>query len=202
MIKQARHLTLLAAALGLAGVALTACGPMEPGAAAVVGGTRITEEQVAADVAQILQAQDRPADTADADLTSTTVSRLVTMELVRQAAAQAGITITQGDIDTMLAAYLQQAGSQEKLDQIFIGQNIAPSQITDIVVLNLRAQALGQALLPDGDAQAQGAEVFAQIGAFSTEIGTTVSPRYGSWDPANLDIGPVLDPLAVAPAAG
>lgn len=192
---------LLAAALALPVLALTACNPMEPGAAATVGGTRITEAELANQVEAILKAQGRPADAADADLTTSTLSRMVTVELVEQASAQAGISITQGEIDTALAGYVAQAGSQQEVEKIFIDGGIAPTQIESIIVLNLRAQALGQVLLPDAEPQAQGAELVRQLGQFSIEQGTTISPRYGSWNPVALQVGPLESPLAVPPAS-
>jgi NTP pyrophosphatase (non-canonical NTP hydrolase) len=106
---------------------------MEPGAAATVGGTRITEAELANQVEAILKAQGRPADAADADLTTSTLSRMVTVELVEQASAQAGISITQGEIDTALAGYVAQAGQQE-VEKIFIDGGIAPTQIESIIV--------------------------------------------------------------------
>lgn len=193
-------LATLAAAVSL--LALTACNPMEPGAAAIVGTTRISEQQLANEVEAILQAQGQPTDRADASLTSTTLGRMVTVELVRQLAAKAGVSISQGDIDTTIAGYVEQSGGEQQFRDLFIQQGIAPSQITDIVVLNLRAQALGRVLLPNAEPQAQGAELVRQLGQFSIEEGTTISPRYGTWDPVSLQIGPLTDPLAVAPAAG
>jgi SurA N-terminal domain len=193
-------LATLAAAVSL--LALTACNPMEPGAAAIVGTTRISEQQLAQEVEAILQAQGQPTDRADASLTSTTLGRMVIIELVRQAAAKAGVAITQGDIDTTFDAYLKETGGQQQVEQVFVQQNIAPSQIEDIIVLNLQAQALGRILLPNGDAQAQGQELARQLGTFSVEQGTTISPRYGAWEPDTLKIGPLTDPLAVAPSAG
>jgi len=174
---------------------------MEPGAAATVGGTRITEAELANQVEAILKAQGRPLDAADADLTTSTLSRMVTVELVEQASAQAGISITQGEIDTALAGYVAQAGSQQEVEKIFIDGGIAPAQIESIIVLNLRAQALGQVLLPDAEPQAQGAELVRQLGQFSIEQGTTISPRYGSWNPVALQVGPLESPLAVPPAS-
>lgn len=193
-------LATLAAAVSL--LALTACNPMEPGAAAIVGPTRISEQQLADEVEAILQAQGQPTDQANAGLTSAVLGRLVVIELVRQAAAKAGVSITQGDIDTTVDAYVKEAGGEQQFQQLFVQQNIAPSQITSIIVLNLQAQALGRVLLPNGDPQAQGAQLRSTLGAFSVEQGTTISPRYGTWEPDGLAIGPLMDPLAVAPAAG
>jgi hypothetical protein len=199
-MKSVRRVGLLAAALALPVLALTACNPMEPGAAAVVGDTRITEQELAQQVEAILQAQGRPVDASDADLTVSTLSRMVTTELVEQAAAQAGVSITRGQIDSALGDYLAQAGSQAEVDRIFIEGGIAPSQIEAIVLLNLRAQALGQMLLPDAEPRAQGAALLRELGQFSIEQGTVVSPRYGAWNPVALQVGPQEDPLAVPPA--
>ncbi len=201
MITSIRRVGLLAAALAIPVLALTGCNPKEPGAAALVGNTRITEAELASAVEAVLRAQDRPVDAADSELTVTTLSRMVIVELVEQASAEAGIAITRGEIDSALADYVAQAGGQQEVEQIFIDQGIAPSQIESIVVLNLRAQALGRVLLPNADPQAQGAELARNLGQFSIEQGTTVSPRYGTWNPVALQVGPLESPLAVPPAA-
>ena len=80
--------------------------------------------------------------------------------------------------------------------------NVAPSQLESIIRLQLQAQDLGIALNPSGSAEEQGRAVFEAAGALSEELQTTVSPRYGTWDPATLALGPTPDDLSAPPALG
>ena len=87
------------------------------------------------------------------------------------------------------------------MQEIFLQQGIAPSQVADVVVLNLQVAALSEALVPGGDQQAQGTALVQALSVLSQVLDTRVSPRYGTWDPASLAVGTVPDDLSV-PAAG
>ena len=190
----------LAAVVAVATIALAACGTPTPGAAAVVGDSRISEADLTTQVQAVLAAQGKALDSTDPELTSSTLDRLVKAELVDLLAHEAGITITQGQIDAELQAYATQAGGQSEVERIFLEQGIAPSQIPAVVVLNLQANALGAALAPSADQQAQGQALVKAITILSQAIKTEVSPRYGTWDAASLQVGAVPDDLSV-PAA-
>ena len=110
--------------------------------------------------------------------------------------------VTQGQIDEQLAAYDGEAGGRAEVEKIFIEQSIAPGQIEEIVRLNLQAQALGIALMPNGSAEEQGQAVFEAVGAMSDELNTTASPRFGTWDAGTLSIGPSADDLSTPPSLG
>ncbi len=190
----------LAAVVAVATIALAACGTPTPGAAAVVGDSRVSEADLTTQVQAVLAAQGKALDSTDPELTSSTLDRLVKAELVDLLAHEAGITITQGQIDAELQAYATQAGGQSEVERIFLEQGIAPSQIPAVVVLNLQANALGAALAPSADQQAQGQALVQAITILSQAIKTEVSPRYGTWDAASLQVGAVPDDLSV-PAA-
>jgi hypothetical protein len=59
---------------------------------------------------------------------------------------------------------------------------------------------MGVVLDPEGDPQTQNSAVFEYVVALSEELDVTVSPRFGTWDPAQLSLGPVPDDLST-PAA-
>ena len=61
--------------------------------------------------------------------------------------------------------------------------------------------ALGNKLAPGGDATAIDAAVTGYKAKLAKELGVSVSPRYGAWDPKTLQISGNLDDLSV-PAAG
>ncbi|MEI7631678.1 MAG: SurA N-terminal domain-containing protein [Actinomycetes bacterium] len=184
----------------VAGLTLTGCGAATAGAAAVVGDTRISEQTLTSNVQEVLVAQQKSPNTSDAALISAVLNRLVTSELVNVLAAQKGITVTQGAIDSTLQGYVQQAGSEAEVQNLLLQRNVAPSQIEAFVRTNVLAQMLGQALAPSADIQGQSDAVVAAIVETSMVVGTEVSPRFGTWDATKLAIGPVPSDLSALPA--
>ena len=184
----------------VAGLTLTGCGAATPGAAAVVGDTRISEQTLTSNVQEVLVAQQKSPNTSDAALVSEVLNRLVTSELVDILAAEKGITVTQGAIDSTLQGYVQQAGGEAQVQDILLQRNVAPTQIESFVRTNVLAQMLGQALAPTADIQGQSDAVVAAIIETSMVVGTEVSPRYGTWEATKLVIGPVPSDLSALPA--
>lgn len=177
------------------------CGSsVQAGAAAVLGESQVTTTQVADQVAEVHRLTGVPVDQPDADLTRSTVERLVTVDLVEQAAAQAGATVSQGALDSALAAYAEQLGGQAEVEKAFLEQGIPPSAIEDTARLSLLAAALGEALVPDGDAEAQSQAAYEAVVALSDELDVTVSARFGTWDAEQLAVGPVPTDLAAPPS--
>ena len=194
------HLPKLAAVVAFVTLAIAGCTSATPGAAAVLGDTRISETALTAQVQAVLSAQGKGLDTADAALTTQTLDRMVKSELVDMLATQAGIEITQGEIDAQMREYDTQAGSRAEVEKIFLEQGIAPSQISGIIALNLQANAIGLQLAPNADTEAQGRAVVKAISVLSELLETEVSPRYGTWDAATLQVGPAPDDLSSPPA--
>jgi hypothetical protein len=194
------HLPRLAAVVALVTLAIAGCTSPTPGAAAVLGDTRISETALTTQVQAVLAAQGKGLDTADAALTAQTLDRMVKSELVDMLATSAGIEVTQGQIDTQLTEYDTQEGSRAEVEKIFLEQGIAPSQIPGIIALNLQANAIGLQHAPDADTEVQGQAVVKAIAVLSELLKTEVSPRYGTWDAATLQVGPAPDDLSSPPA--
>jgi hypothetical protein len=188
--------------LGLAGAALTValvssgCASATPGAAAIVGDTRITERQLTSQVEQVLKAQGRPVDSASEALVVTTLDRMITALLVEQIAEEQGITITQGELDATIANYAEASGGRQAFEDALLAQDLAPDDIEELFRVNILAQKMGMILDPGGTPDSQSASIFAAVAAYSEEVGTEVSPRYGSWDPAGLVVGPPPNDLS------
>ncbi len=191
---------IVAAALLGATVVLSACSAQEAGSAATLGDSRITEDQLTTAVQDVLVAQGQPSDTPDAAVTTQTLGRMIVVDLVDTLATREGIQISEGRIDEQIAAYIGQAGDQAAMESTFIQQGVAPSQIESVIRLNLQAQDLGVKLDPSGTAEEQGAAVFAAVTALSDELDVTSSPRYGTWDPTLLQVGPIPDDLSTPPS--
>ncbi len=191
-----------AAAIAATALLLTGCAAQQAGSAATLGDSRISETALTTVVEEILVAKGQPVTAQDETLVTQTLGRMITMELIDRLAVREGVEITQGKIDEVLANYAGQVGGEQAVVDLFIQENVAPSQLESIIRLQLQAQDLGIALNPSGSAEEQGRAVFEAAGALSEELQTTVSPRYGTWDPATLALGPTPDDLSAPPALG
>ncbi len=199
---RSRRAALAAAALVVSVVALTACANQTAGSAATLDDTRITDQALTTQVQDILEAKGQPVTSPDASLVQQTLGRMITREIVDRLAEQEGVVITQGKIDEQIANYQGQLGGQAQLENAFVQENVAPSQIAAFIRLQVQAQELGIALDPTGSAEEQGQAVFEAASQLSQELDTTVSPRYGTWDPTTLSLGPTPNDLSVEPTLG
>lgn len=177
--------------------ALSGCGSASPGAAAVVGDDRISESELTEKVEQVLRAQGRPVDSASEALVVTTLDRMITTSLVEQLAQQQGVEVTQGELDATLANYAEATGGQEAFEELLIQQDLAPESVEDLFRVNILAQKLGMELDPMGSPEAQSSAVLIAVAQFSEEVGTSVSPRYGTWDGATLTVGAIANDLSI-----
>lgn len=193
------------AAAAAAAVLLTGCDPQQAGAAAIVGDVRISESEVNAAASDAMAAankvppgQGQPID--ETVLLKQNTTRLIEAQLIAIAAAQEGVTVTQSEVDKLL----QQASSGS--DQLHFEGNLAvqagvpPSGIDSFARDYLLRTKLGEKLVPGTDTNAQAKAVNAKLAQVAEQVGVTVSPRYGTWDPAQETIvGPPND-LSVTPS--
>lgn len=183
--------------LAAVAVLVSGCGSASPGAAAVVGKDRISERELTEGVEQVLRAQGRPSDSASEALVVTTLNRLITTSLIDQLAEIEGVEVTQGELDATVASYIDATGGREAFEEILIQQDLAPETIDDLFRVNILAQKLGVQLDPMGSPESQSSVVFVEVSELSQEIGTSVSPRYGTWDAAMLSIGALDNDLSI-----
>ncbi len=187
----------LAGAAAIIALVASGCGSAVPGAAAVVGDQRISERELTEQVEQVLRAQGRPVDSASEALVVTTLDRMVTTSLVEQFAAREGVEVTQGELDATLANYAEATGGQEAFEELLLQQDLAPESIEALFRVNILAQKIGMELDPMGSPEAQSSAVLGAVSAFSEEVGTSISPRYGTWDAMSLTIGVADNDLSV-----
>lgn len=194
-----RARAVFAAVVLAATVAVAGCSAQEAGSAATLGDTRITEDELAAEVEGILEAQGLPLDTPDQALVSETLTRMVISELVGILAEREGLEISQGRIDEQFLQYVSQAGDQAAMEALFLQQNVAPASISDVILVNLQIESLGALIAPDAAFDEQGNAVFEAVSALSAELDVQTAPRFGTWDPSTVNIGPVADDLSLPP---
>ena len=200
-MKPVRRLVLAAAAATMSVLALSACGTSPAGDAATMGDTGIPDDWLRDEVEAILVAKGQPVTSPAQGLVQQTLGRMITMYLVNDLAEREGVLVTEGNIDEMMANYDSQVGGRQEVENVFLEQNIAPSQIRAILKLQMQAQNLGIKLDPHGSAEEQGQAVFDEVVQLSDELDTTVSPRYGTWESQSLSIGPVPNDLSSPPVA-
>lgn len=181
----------IAATIGLSG-----CGTPTAGAAAVVGDQRISEATLNSEVQSVLSLQGLPATDSSNELITSTLDQMITTILVNELANREKIEVTQGEIDDLRLQYIAQAGGAEEFEAQISQQGIAIDEVDSIIRLNIQVSQLGEVLSPSPEPDAQSAAVFLAISELSSEIGTEVSPRYGTWDPENLTVGPSANSLS------
>ena len=154
---------------------LSACGstPVRAGAAATVGETRITTDQLSALVTRALadpQAQQQlGADRVAFQRQS--LSRLINHDLLRVAAKREGVSISQGDIDARLADFEQQSGGPQMLIQQAAQNGISEQDLRGFISDLVLSDAVGDELTADIPvSQEQLQQAFAQSAARNDQV--------------------------------
>ncbi|OAH14157.1 SurA N-terminal domain-containing protein [Streptomyces jeddahensis] len=172
---------------------LTGCGnDARPGAAAVVGGDRITVAQLETRVAEVRDAQ-RAASPNDAQyaqaiaatggLTRATLHSLVLDRVVHRAAADAGVTVTRKQVQEARAGLEQQLGGAKQLEADWLQRyNIAPAHIDESIRTEIEAQELAKRLGADMNTPAGQATFWKALSEASKALDIDLNPRYGTWD--------------------
>ncbi|MCL3993927.1 SurA N-terminal domain-containing protein [Streptomyces lavenduligriseus] len=189
MHRRRRTALVLTAAIVAAAPLLTACGSeAHPGAAAVVGGQRITVAQLESRVEEVRRAQRAavPDETqyqqvvsSTSSLTRDTLHNMVLDRVLHRAARDKGVTVTRAETQRMRAGLEQQAGGGKGLETAWLQKyGIAPARLDDNLRLQLEAQKLAAELGTDTSQPA----FWQALSKASTELHVDLNPRYGSWD--------------------
>ncbi|MFI1419439.1 SurA N-terminal domain-containing protein [Streptomyces sp. NPDC020731] len=189
MHRRRRTALFLTAAIAAAAPLLTACGnDAHPGAAAVVGGERITVSQLENRVDEVRAAQ-RAAVPDDAQyqqaiartgsLTRDTLHGMVLDRVLERAARDAGVTVTDREVQRMRSGLEQQAGGAEALEAAWLQQyGIPPQRLEANLRLQVQAQKLAQRLGTDTSRP----EFWQALSEAGEELDVDLNPRYGDWD--------------------
>ncbi|MFR9799172.1 SurA N-terminal domain-containing protein [Streptomyces sp. MS06] len=189
MHRRRRTALLLTAVIASAVPSLTACGnDAHPGAAAVVGGQRITVAQLEGRVNEVRSAQREavpdPAQYArvvsgTGNLTRDTLHTMVLDQVLHRAAQDAGVTVSRSDVEQLRTGLEQRLGGAENLRTAWLQQyNVAPQRLDDNLRLQVEAQKLAGALGTDTSKPA----FWKALSRASEELAVDLNPRYGAWD--------------------
>ncbi|MEW1643333.1 MULTISPECIES: SurA N-terminal domain-containing protein [unclassified Streptomyces] len=189
MPRRRRTALVLTAVIAAAAPALTACGnDAHPGAAAVVGGQRITVAQLQNRVNEVRtaqrasvqnEAQYERAVATTGGLTRETLYGMVFDQVVHRAAQDAGVVVTRKDIQDMRAGLAQQAGGSKALEATWLAQYGVPPQRLDE---NLRLQVEGRKLAAKLGTDTTQPAFWKALSTASKELHVDLNPRYGTWD--------------------
>lgn len=154
MTRRTRRLS-AALAAALTALLLAGCGdePAQAGAAAVVGDERITTSELADVVDRGLESPEAQQQFSGdrAEYQRRVLNRMVRAELLERAAADAGVEVTQGDVDQQLARFAEQAGGREALEEQAAAGGIAPQDLPVFVREVVLELTLGDELTRDLD---------------------------------------------------
>ncbi|MFG2823826.1 SurA N-terminal domain-containing protein [Kitasatospora sp. NPDC048365] len=191
-----------AAGLALAAAALTACGtqPAHQGAAAVVGGQRISIAAVDARVAEVrdgvaaAQGQNGGARNERAGLARKTVSDLVLDRVIAQALTDHGLSVTDTEIADGRSADAKALGGETQLARELLLRQAVPSGGIDAFYRQqLGIQKLAAAQGEDPRTDAGNAAIRKALVAAGTELDIQVNPRYGHWDVQQIGLADTVD---------
>jgi hypothetical protein len=163
---------------------------VDSGQAAVSQDFRVAQSEVADDVSQVLADQGLPPGEPPAGLAGVTAQRLVQTRLIESYAALNGVELTRAQVEQGLVQLATENGGQDALNDLALQSGIPISGLEATVRTNLLVTAIGEKLDPSGDPQAKGEATRVALSEYSDAIDVEVSPRYGTWDDAQLSIIP------------
>ncbi|MFG3169555.1 SurA N-terminal domain-containing protein [Streptomyces sp. NPDC048200] len=193
MHRRRRTALVLSAAIVAAAPLLTGCGSdAHPGAAAVVGGRRITVAQLESRVNEVRSAQ-RAATKDEAQyeqaiaktgtLTRDTLHGMVLDQVLDRAAKNEGVTVTRKDSQQMRSALERQAGGSKALETAWLqNYGVAPKRLDDSLRTEIEAQKLAAALGADMNTTDGKAVFWKAMSTASKQLHVDLNPRYGAWD--------------------
>jgi hypothetical protein len=180
--------------VAVASIAVVLTGCAQVGAAATVGGVRISQATVQGSIDSIL-AERSGVDTTQMQLeTGESLNRTQLRfhlfgTLLREVGAELEITVTKAEIDTQRAAILQQVGGEDQLPIALVGAGIAPQDLDLYIEAITFSDKIGNLIASSGVPEEQiGTEIQRLMTAKAKELGVTVNPRYGAWDPETADV--------------
>lgn len=171
-------------------------GCSQVGAAATVGSTKITQATVQGSIDSILSERAK-VDTSQMQLETGATLNVAQLRfhllgtLLREVGQELKLNVTKAEIDTRRASILEQVGGEAALPTALVNAGIAPQDLDRYIEAIAYSDKISQTLVAAGVTEDQlGAEIQKLVVAKAKEIGVTVNPRYGKWDPEIADVVP------------
>jgi parvulin-like peptidyl-prolyl isomerase len=183
---------ILAITAAIATFLLAGCSQV--GAAATVGDTKITQATVQGSIDSILSERAK-VDVSQMQLetgAALNVSQLrfhLLGTLLRELGQELSLNVTKAEIDSRRASILEQVGGEAALPTALVNAGIAPQDLDRYIEAVAYSDKISQKLVSAGVTEDQlGTEIQKLVVAKAKEIGVTVNPRYGKWDPTIADV--------------
>ncbi|GAA0470730.1 SurA N-terminal domain-containing protein [Streptomyces olivaceiscleroticus] len=199
MLRRRTALSVSVAAL-VAAPLLSACGSdAHPGAAAVVGGERITVAQLQARVKNVRTAQEGAPQGAQmiqntGRLSVTMLNSMIFDKVLARGAKDAGVEASRSDVQKWRSTAEQRAGGAEQLKAMSLQQAIAPGEIDGMARNQILMDGLAKKLGANRQTP-QGQQKLAQsLAKTSRQLGIDVNPRFGTWNDRQVMLGEAKTP--------
>ncbi|WP_052864581.1 SurA N-terminal domain-containing protein [Streptomyces niger] len=199
MLRRRTALSVSVAAL-VAAPLLSACGSdAHPGAAAVVGGERITVAQLQARVKNVRTAQEGAPQGAQmiqntGRLSVTMLNSMIFDKVLARGAKDAGVEASRSDVQKWRSTAEQRAGGAEQLKAMSLQQAIAPGEIDGMARNQILMDGLAKKLGANRQTP-QGQQKLAQsLAKTSRQLGIDVNPRFGTWNDRQVTLGEAKTP--------
>lgn len=171
---------------------LTGCSQV--GSAATLGSMKISQATVQSSIDAILAAR-QGVDTSQMQIeTGEVLNRgqlrfhLLTA-LLLEVGKEIKLSVSKAEIDTRRQSIIDQVGGEEALPNALVGAGIALRDFDRYIEAILVSDKITQALTAAGVTEADmGVEIQKLISAKAKELGVSVNPRYGKWDPEVADV--------------
>ncbi|WP_371479811.1 hypothetical protein [Kitasatospora sp. NBC_00315] len=196
-----RRVAVALAAVLLAAASLTSCGgPLQAGAAAVVGGERISLADVQARATGLrAAAAAEPGGTGE--LAQRAVAELILDALVARALADRGLSVAAGDVadaraqDGVGAGASGPAGADAvRLDRLLALRGVPATGADGYYRQQAGIRLLAAAQGLDAGTGTGDAAVRRALAEAATGLGVRVNPRYGRWDAQRAALVPAGAP--------
>jgi hypothetical protein len=197
----------------LAGVALSACGPVKMGTAATIGDERITTARLDSTVAQwhkefdanhdakvVQQVAEQRGQRIPYDPDSphrSALYQLIGFRVWDEVAREQGLTVTQGQVDGLLGG----VGGRSGVAATVLASGVPVRYTNDVARVVLVQQAMLQRYGAASNAQGQPPDQAAQqralqqtgaaYSAAAGRLNITINPRFGDFDPRQVSLNPV-----------
>ncbi|HEY2834294.1 MAG TPA: SurA N-terminal domain-containing protein [Sporichthyaceae bacterium] len=176
-------------ALAVATVAgLSACGPSQLGAAAVVNSQRITVSDVQGRLKAVQALQDRyGVEHADPSVAARNeVQRWVVALVFERAARDLGINITDGEVSNAIDAETKLVGGPEQFRAALAQADLSENDVNDVFRQQVINSKIGSAVLGQAGTKLTQDQVDAKVHdtlvATAKRLHIRINPRYGTFD--------------------
>ena len=179
--------------------------PVHAGSAATIGTTVIKQQTVTTQLNEIVaETKNTPAGMQITDpgtIGQKIVNRLIIANIVDQALVQIGKKVTSSEVAKFRDQVFLQYGKESVEQQLATSQGVPKSEIDSFFRTILGQGYIGSAVMPTGTDQERSQATGNFLIQLASKTDIKVSPRYGVWNPAQLQATGFDNSMSFAPPA-